>query len=273
MNYDDDCEIHLGSNPSHPMLRRTLLARCKVNATKGIKGDETFGRPSKPDEVGVAGCLQYKEFTPKQPKYNTRDFKKANREAAKMGVVTARGDYEFRKDHDYRIKPVKKQKHTGNPGIKDRNYAYGVNTEPDNIMKELMEGRFGNEWLEREVQVDQIRTRKFAPKPIQPSVQVNAMKSKRGGLGLSTKRPLEEAEEALIERDFRQTQISQKMREGIDVKPKVETHWKEPPKRLPRIYKDPETGEMYQEGEEAPSVTRRREAKLQAQQQQEEEGY
>lgn len=62
MDYDDDCDIHVGNSIPHPLLRKSLCGRTKVNATKGIKGDETFGRPSPKGEIGVAGCLHIKIF-------------------------------------------------------------------------------------------------------------------------------------------------------------------------------------------------------------------
>ena len=57
MDYDDDCDIHLGKSVKHPLLRKSICGRAPVNATKGIKGDETFGRPTPKGEIGVAGCL------------------------------------------------------------------------------------------------------------------------------------------------------------------------------------------------------------------------
>jgi hypothetical protein len=53
MDYDDESDIHLGKSIPHPLLRHSLLGRTKINATRGIKGGETFGRPSPTGEPGV----------------------------------------------------------------------------------------------------------------------------------------------------------------------------------------------------------------------------
>lgn len=58
MDYDDESPVHLGNSVAHPLLRKNLLARVKVNSTKAIKGNETFGKPTHPKDHGVKGCMQ-----------------------------------------------------------------------------------------------------------------------------------------------------------------------------------------------------------------------
>jgi hypothetical protein len=43
--------------------------------------------------------------------------------------VTARGTFEFRRDHDYRMVPKKKVYVSRNPGLYDPDFAYGINTK------------------------------------------------------------------------------------------------------------------------------------------------
>lgn len=50
-----------------------------------------------------------------------------------MGVTTARGTYEFRKDHDYRITVHKKQFKSHNPGLTDPDFTYGIQTKFEKI--------------------------------------------------------------------------------------------------------------------------------------------
>ncbi|KAH7822094.1 putative protein of unknown function (DUF4483) [Monocercomonoides exilis] len=243
MDYDDECDIHLGTSIPHPLLRKPLVGRTKVNATKGIKGDETFGRPSPKGEIGVAGLLHHQEFKDPALIHRERNFRKLNKEAAKMGVTTSRGTYEFRKDHDYKLEKPKKEFKSHNPGMYDPEYTFGISTKPEGYTKTLIEGGFGKEWLEKEVSRDIARSRSLSPKRTY-SVVVNPKVGKRGGLGQSTKSPLDEAEEALAEKDRKQATESFKMRQFMDAKPKVSTRRYSPPPRLPRLKKDWETGEL-----------------------------
>ena len=61
---------------------------------------------------------------------------------------------------------------------------------------------------------------------------------------MSTKHAITDSQEALREKDQRQAELSKKMREGIPVQTKVDTHWSEPPKKLPRLKMNWETGQQ-----------------------------
>jgi hypothetical protein len=74
-----------------------------------------------------------------------------------LGVTTAHGTTEYRKDNDYRLIPVKREYKNGNPGLKTRgngvisrdyDYVYGIPTPPEKDMKQIMQGDFGRRWLE-----------------------------------------------------------------------------------------------------------------------------
>lgn len=61
-----------------------------------------------------------------------------NKESAKIGVTTARGTYEFRKDNDYRLTPKVKQFISHNPGVYDREFTYGIISDPNKDMNKVM---------------------------------------------------------------------------------------------------------------------------------------
>ncbi|KAH7821788.1 putative protein of unknown function (DUF4483) [Monocercomonoides exilis] len=243
MDYDDECSIHIGTSVAHPLLRKSLLGRTKVIATKGMKGNETFGRPSPKEQYGVAELLHHEEFRDLSKIRHERNFRRLNKEAVKMGVTTSRGMYAFRYDHDYRIETPKNTWVSHNPGLYDRSYTYGISSKPEGIMKTLIEGRYGSEWLERTAAKERARTRSV-PMKRPYTVDIYARTTKRGGLGHSTKHPLEDAQEAFAEKDRKLATASFRMRQSIDVRPKVSTRWERPPRRLPRLRKDWTTGKM-----------------------------
>ena len=61
---------------------------------------------------------------------------------------------------------------------------------------------------------------------------------------MSTKHAIQDSEEALREKDERQAELSMKMRQGIPVHTKIDDHWTEPPKKLPRLKMNWETGQQ-----------------------------
>ena len=48
-----------------------------------------------------------------------------------MGITTARGTYEFRKDRDYRLEKPKHEFVSSNPSVKDPNFTFGIQTKFD----------------------------------------------------------------------------------------------------------------------------------------------
>lgn len=153
--YAEASDIHLGIEPKGPIMRKPLLGRTKLIATKAITGDEVFGRPPPPDEEHVGELLKHEEADIPPPAPAARNFKKLNAESAKLGIVTAHGTAEFRKIRDYRLVSKKTPYTTGNPGFYDAEYTYGIPTPPEKHMKEVVEGYYGKKWLENEVSREQ----------------------------------------------------------------------------------------------------------------------
>ena len=98
-----------------------------------------------------------------------------------MGVTTARGTYEFRKDHDFRVIPTQRKFTSHNPAIENPDFTFGQPTpfilvfsfllfslfrkeaHDPNMMKAIIEGRFGREWLEDQVDQQEARERSKPP--------------------------------------------------------------------------------------------------------------
>jgi hypothetical protein len=73
---------------------------------------------------------------------------------------------------------------------------------------------------------------------------VNPRTAKRGGLGTATKHAIAESEEALAQKDSKETMESTRMRQYMMASYKVDDRRTEPAPKLPRLRKNWETGQI-----------------------------
>ena len=129
--------------------------RSKSSTSLPNNPEIAYGKKVIPDAEGALQiALKWKEFKPCPEKHVLeRDFRQLNKQSIRDGIVSPREVYEFRKTHDARIHPKKKEALVDLPSNHNPDYAYGHTNHFDLKAKDLMEHKFEDEWLkQREIE-------------------------------------------------------------------------------------------------------------------------